>query len=355
MHVSVMGGNGAMELPAVTIDGYNAELRGKDGDFLGDRASDRAFEEILEEWRGRLREADGEDPLGEEPTDELGKKKLDKALKNGSPETVGLIEAAVDEFAQEVATVVRRFLRLKEWRGTERLVIGGGLSGSRIGEHVIGRAAVILKTGDVAIDLRKIHHDADEAALLGAGHLVPAWTLDGFDAYLAADIGGSKMRAGLVEHNLRKKPDLSAAEVREIEVWKHADEKPTRETAVERLIEMLDGLAGEAKRDKLRLAPFVGIACPGTIEEDGGIARGAQNLPGDWETARFNLPQRVRDGIPMIGGHPMTVLMHNDAVVQGLSEIPFMHDVERWGIFTIGTGLGNARFTSRRESKRSKR
>jgi hypothetical protein len=40
------------------------------------------------------------------------------------------------------------------------------------------------------------------------------------------------------------------------------------------------------------------------------------------------------------------VLMHNDAVVQGLSEIRVMQDVRRWGILTIGTGLGNARFTN---------
>ena len=40
------------------------------------------------------------------------------------------------------------------------------------------------------------------------------------------------------------------------------------------------------------------------------------------------------------------VLVHNDAVVQGLSEVPFMQDVKRWGILTIGTGLGNARFTN---------
>lgn len=41
------------------------------------------------------------------------------------------------------------------------------------------------------------------------------------------------------------------------------------------------------------------------------------------------------------------MLMHNDAVVQGLSEVPFMQDVKRWSILTIGTGLGNARFTNR--------
>ena len=42
--------------------------------------------------------------------------------------------------------------------------------------------------------------------------------------------------------------------------------------------------------------------------------------------------------------------MHNDAVVQGLSEAPFMKDVKRWGVLTIGTGLGNARFTNRDDS-----
>ena len=41
--------------------------------------------------------------------------------------------------------------------------------------------------------------------------------------------------------------------------------------------------------------------------------------------------------------------MHNDGVVQGLSEVPFMQDVGHWGVLTIGTGLGNARFTNRRK------
>jgi hypothetical protein len=36
-------------------------------------------------------------------------------------------------------------------------------------------------------------------------------------------------------------------------------------------------------------------------------------------------------------------------VAQGLSEVPFMQDVERWGVLTIGTGLGNARFTNRKK------
>jgi hypothetical protein len=40
--------------------------------------------------------------------------------------------------------------------------------------------------------------------------------------------------------------------------------------------------------------------------------------------------------------------------VQGLSEVPFMQDVERWGVLTIGTGLGNARFTNRRKDNGKK-
>jgi hypothetical protein len=53
------------------------------------------------------------------------------------------------------------------------------------------------------------------------------------------------------------------------------------------------------------------------------------------------------EAIPSIGDHDTAVLMHNDGVVQGLSEVPYMQDVERWGVLTIGTGLGNARFTNR--------
>lgn len=43
--------------------------------------------------------------------------------------------------------------------------------------------------------------------------------------------------------------------------------------------------------------------------------------------------------------------MHNDAVVQGLSELPFMRDVKRWAVLTIGTGLGNASYVNARVVK----
>ncbi len=42
------------------------------------------------------------------------------------------------------------------------------------------------------------------------------------------------------------------------------------------------------------------------------------------------------------------VVVHNDAVVHGLSDLAYVQDVDRWGVLTIGTGLGNACFTNKR-------
>jgi hypothetical protein len=53
---------------------------------------------------------------------------------------------------------------------------------------------------------------------------------------------------------------------------------------------MLKDLIAEADTVGLRLAPFIGIACPGVILADGSIEKGAQNLPGNWESSKFNLP-----------------------------------------------------------------
>ena len=47
------------------------------------------------------------------------------------------------------------------------------------------------------------------------------------------------------------------------------------------------------------------------------------------------------------------VVMHNDAVVQGLSDSPSCRLRTRWGVLTIGTGLGNARYTNRQSDKGS--
>ena len=128
-----------------------------------------------------------------------------------------------------------------------------------------------------------------------------------------------------------------------------------REQAIVQLGPMLKGLIGAAGKKHLKLAPFIGIGCPGVIEEDGSIDRGAQNLPGNWESSKFNLPLALYEMIPTIGEHETSVVLHNDAVVQGLSEIPFMQDVSRWGVLTIGSGLGMpASLTERSKSGRGR-
>ena len=338
--------HGASRLPSVEVDSYNVELKDDEG-FIGDRANKGAFREIIENWRKPLRKA-GDDPFGDEPTEDISRKKLDSLLAEGDPEAAGIVQGAIEDFSQELALVIRRFLKLKAWRDTERIVVGGGFRASRVGELAIGRTSVILKADKVPIDLVPIRHDPDEAGLIGAAHLAPRWMFEAHDAILAVDIGGTNIRAGVVALNLKKAPDLSKAAVWKFELWRHGDEKKLkREDAVEELVDMLKGLIARASKEGLRLAPFIGIGCPGIIEPDGTIDRGAQNLPGNWESSRFNLPLALHKAIPTIGKHDTAILLHNDAVVQGLSEAPFMTDVTGWGVLTIGTGLGNARYTNR--------
>jgi hypothetical protein len=348
---TIIGPHGAKVLPSVEVDSYNLELKDDEG-FLGDRASRRAFHHILENWRKPLRKL-GTDPFGDIPSDDLSRPKLDEILREGKDlDAIAVIQSAIEEYAQELALVVKRFLKAKAWEGTECIAMGGGFRESYIGELSIARANLILKAESIKVEMMPIHNDPDEAALLGALHLAPAWIFKGHDSILAVDIGGTNIRAGVVLPNVAKASDLTKASVWKSEKWRHADEeKLNREQAVEELIGMLKDLSKRARKEGFDLAPFIGIGCPGKIEEDGTIAKGAQNLPGNWESSRFNLPARLAEAFPEIGEHDTMILMHNDAVVQGVSELPFMSDVKHWGVLTIGTGLGNARFTNRKNGK----
>ena len=335
-------------LPSVKVDSYNVELKDDEG-FIGDRASKGAFRDIIDNWRKSVRKA-GDDPFGDEPSDEITKKALDDLMTKGDAEAAGIVQGAIEEFSQELALVIRRYLKTKGWKDTERIVVGGGFRASRVGELVIGRTSVILKADKVPIDLVPIRNDPDEAGLIGAAHLAPKWLFKAHDAILAVDIGGTNIRAGVVELNLKKAPDLSKAFVWKFDLWRHGDEKKVdREDAIKKLTGMLEDLIEKAKKEDITLAPFIGIGCPGIINKDGSIDRGAQNLPGNWESSKFHLPGALHEAIPKIGDDETAIVMHNDAVVQGLSEAPFMTDVERWGALTIGTGLGNARFTNRKD------
>src|SRR3984893_5279907 len=343
---------GAPRLPSVEVDSFNVELKDDDG-FLGDRASKGAFRKILDDLRKPLKK-NGDDPLGGKSAEKITKSELDAALMGEDVGAAALVHGAIEEFASELAYVTSKFLKTKAGADTERIVVGGGFRQSRVGELAIARTDILLKAEDFEVDLIPIRYHPDEAGLIGCLHLAPSWIFEAHDSILAVDIGGTNIRCGVVETRWKKAPDLSKAAVWKSELWRHADGEPTREGAVKRLVKMLKGLIAEADAEGLKLAPFIGIACPGVINDDGSIEKGAQNLPGNWESSQFNLPARLVEAIPQIGDHDTAALMHNDGVAQGLSEVPFMQEVTHWGVLTIGTGLGNARFTNRRRDKREK-
>lgn len=337
--------HGTSELRGIRIDAYSVDLPLGDAQ-LGDRASNRAFDAILTEWRRRLVRGGGSDPFGMDPDDEVPREALDAALTGGAPEAAGLVQGAVEDFARNLCGVIRRFLSLPEWQGTQRVVIGGGFRSARIGEIALGRAGVLLKTEGIGVTVAPIRHDPDEAGLIGAARLVPSRMLCTADALLTADLGGTSFRAGVVLPRLGVAPDLSAAGVWKTRLWRHARERVHRDAALERLARLMAALAADAVSAGLQLCPVVAVGTPGRVEPDGRITTGAENLPGDWHDERFRVHEALAAALRAEGLQDISVLLHNDAVVQGLSEAAFQRDVARWAVLTIGTGLGNARFTN---------
>jgi hypothetical protein len=337
--------HGLRDLPGVHVEGYSLQLRDKDG-FVGDQASQTAFRELLERWRKRRRKK-GKDPLGDLHSRDLSKKELDRVLGAKKASEAGdVMHGVIEEFTEELASVIQRFLRQPSWNKVERIVIGGGFPESDVGERAVLQTAAILEEQGLHVQMGRLSHNVDDGGLIGWVHLTPPALLRKYDAILAVDIGGTNVRCGIVKTRFRKASDFSRAEVVRREKWRHADEGPNRSLMVEHIADMLMDMVRYSERKQIRLAPFIGIGCPGLIRPDGSIARGAQNLPGDWESHAFHLPTAVWRRMLTLGADPMLVLMHNDAVVQGLSELPFMRDVKHWGVLTIGTGLGNVSFTN---------
>jgi hypothetical protein len=335
--------HGIARLPGLTIDSYNLAIRDPDGEgFLGDRASQTAFRQVLD--AARKVHSTGQDPFGRTPSAALSKNDIDLVLVGGDADASHLVHLAVEEFARRLVHVVQCFRVQPAWEGVKRIVLGGGLPESRFGQLAIRRAQRMLKTARSGVDLYVLSHDPDEGGLLGWAQLLPV-RFRRRDAFLAVDVGGTNIRCGVVEPRWSQAPDGSKARVVESLQWRHADDDPDRGEAVARMAAMLNGLSAFSRTLGLRLAPFIGIACPGRIEADGRIPQGAQNLPGDWAPP-FHLPSELARRVDRIGGRVPLIALHNDAVVQGLSERPRMGGAERWGVLTIGTGLGNASFTN---------
>ena len=292
--------HGAERLPKVVVDSYNVELADEEG-FVGDRASRRAFRSIIDKWRKPLRELK-QDPFGDEASDKLSKKTLDELLAGGHPEAAGILHGAIEDFAQELAQVTRQFLKLKGWRDTQRIVIGGGLRGGRVGELAIGRASVILKAEKIKVDIDMIRHHPDEAGLIGAG-ISPRPGCSRRTTRSSRSISAAtNIRAGVVRLNLRKAADLAKAEVWKSELWRHADEKLNRDDAVQGLIDMLRRLIARAGKDGVVLAPFIGIGCPGRSSPTARSIAARRTCPGTGKARDSTCPARCTRRSPRSGG-----------------------------------------------------
>src|ERR1700721_2964541 len=232
--------HGATRCPSVDVDSFNIEMKDDDG-FLGDRASKGAFRKILDTLRKPLKK-NGDDPLGDKSADDISKSTLDEALVGDDIHASALVHGAIEEFAQELAYVTQRFLKTKAWADTERIVVGGGFRQSRVGELAIARTDILLKAEGIEVDLVPIRFHPDEAGLIGCVHLAPSWIFEAHDSILAVDIGGTNIRCGVVENARKKAKDLSKASVWKSELWRHADDEPTREGGVKRLVQMLKDL-----------------------------------------------------------------------------------------------------------------
>ena len=337
------GRHGARRLPGLDIGAYNLALCAPDGEgFLGDRASQTAFRELLDAQRRDART--GDDPFDDSAAT-LPADAIDHVLLGGDVDASHLVHAAIEHYVAAFADVVEGFLDAPEWAHVQRIVLGGGFPATQAGGLAVRRVRREIEHRGRRVRIDDLGHDPDDAALLGWVHLLPD-DARGFEAYLAVDLGGTNVRCGLVESKLDRALDGARAEVAERLQWRHAEDAPDRDEAVRRMAGMLNGLTAQARTLGLRLAPFVGIACPGAIETDGTIADGAQNLPGDWE-APFRLGDALGALLDPIDGHAPRIVLHNDAVVQGLSAWPAQRDTACWAVLTIGTGLGNAVYARR--------
>lgn len=328
---------------AWSIDSWNLALPDPEREgFVGDRASHTAFRETLRDLRRRA--TLGDDPFGR-ARDPDGSR-IDEVMIGGDPDAAHVVHLAVEGWARQLAYVARCFLARPEWAGVERILMGGGMPQGVHGGLAVRRAQKLLQQARAGVELVVLSHDPDEAGMLGWVPLAPAST-HRYRGFLAVDIGGNHYRCGIVLPRLDRARDGSKAQMYESLVWRHSEDDPDREESVDRIAGMLNALAALARTTGLALAPFVGVACPGDMDTRGRLRAGTQNLPGDWE-APYDLPRELASRLDRIGGRRPDVRLHNDAVVQGLSEHVRMRGARRWGVFTVGTGLGNASYTRRR-------
>src|SRR3982074_2600376 len=99
---SALPTHGGRRLPSVDVDSYSLELEDGDG-FAGDKANKGAFVHILDDLRNPLRDS-GEDPLGSNPRAQISRKQLGALLAGGAPDQAPVVQSAIEDFAQQLAS-----------------------------------------------------------------------------------------------------------------------------------------------------------------------------------------------------------------------------------------------------------
>jgi hypothetical protein len=207
----------------------------------------------------------------------------------------------VARYGRRLALVLARLAAWDSWRGVERVYLGGGIA-----------SRAVLEAARAPVDLRLL---PGHAGLLGGAHLMPDPA-----PFVAIDLGGTNVRVARIE--------AGGIVTGTLHEERHAGAGHTRESLIDRIAEL-------ARPHRLRVC----LGCPGTLDGTGRIVEGAKNMPGDWSAPEFHLRQALEARIGR------DVAIFNDAVVHGAAAWPDLGGVAEWGVLTLGTGLGNARFS----------
>ncbi len=253
------------------------------------------------------------------------------------------VRAALLKMGENLGRIIERLMDWSYWRNTEKVFIGGGLSEGASGDVLIRQAEKHLsKVLDISVDLRKIHYHPAVAGLVGSTYFLPREVKG--EPSLTVDLGGGNLRTGLITSV--PGPEQDPVHYSKLLNWRKLNlDRKSLVNLIAR--EILDCLK-IGKEIGLKISKFGGLAIPALIDEEGYVIGKDRNLPGDWTSPGFHLPSILEAEIEEKGFESIKFIARNDVVCQGLSEIPFIEGVKEWGVLTVGTGLGNARFRNRK-------
>ncbi len=142
--------------------------------------------------------------------------------------------------------------------------------------------------------------------------------------HLGIDVGGTKIAAGLVDHNY----NIVAERIIPTNVVGGQD------AIAADIVRLVQNLLADYELEAQSI-PYIGIGCPGTIDRKNGIVKYANNL-------RF---ENVRLVEPIMDALSQPVYIENDANCAGMGEYlchPDSGKLQSFVMITLGTGIGSA-------------